>query len=76
MELAANWHRCQNLQKNECILPSAVYKGRDDPVKKVLANRSWDRGLVSSLLSRVTGVRFAERHISSSFLNLMPMARK
>src|SRR6266702_1012465 len=37
MELAAHWHRCQNLPKNECILLSAVYRWRDDPVKKGLA---------------------------------------
>src|SRR6266702_4381810 len=37
MELAAHWHRYQNLPKNECILLSAVYRWRDDPVKKGLA---------------------------------------
>jgi hypothetical protein len=34
MELAAHWHRCQNLQKTSVYFLSAVYRWRDDPVKK------------------------------------------
>src|SRR5947209_5505867 len=44
MALAAHWHRCQNLQKSECLLPSAVYRWRDDPVKTGLANWRTDPG--------------------------------
>jgi hypothetical protein len=32
MELAAHWHRCQNLPKKR-VTTSLLYKERDDPVK-------------------------------------------
>ena len=37
MELAAHWHRCQNLPKKR-VNTSLLYKERDDPVKDGLAN--------------------------------------
>jgi hypothetical protein len=37
MELAAHWHRCQNLPKKR-VTTSRVYRERDDPVKDGLAN--------------------------------------
>ena len=36
MELAAHWHRCQNLPKKR-VNTSLVYRERDDPVKDRLA---------------------------------------
>jgi hypothetical protein len=36
MELAAHWHRCQNLPKKRVTTPR-VYRERDDPVKDGLA---------------------------------------
>ena len=35
MELAAHWHRCQNLPKKR-VTTSRVYRERDDPVKDVM----------------------------------------
>src|SRR5229473_3108174 len=43
MELAAHWHRCQNLPKKR-VNTSLVYRERDDPVKDGLAN--WQGFLV------------------------------
>ena len=60
MELAVSWHRCQNLQK-ELVNTLVVYRYIDEPVKKILANQSWDGGLVSSFPSCVTEFRFVER---------------
>ena len=37
MELAAHWHRCQNLPKKR-VNTSLLYRERDDPVKDGLAN--------------------------------------
>jgi len=37
MELAAHWHRCQNLSKKR-VNTSLLYRERDDPVKDRLAN--------------------------------------
>ena len=37
MELAAHWHRCQNLPKKR-VNTSLLYRERDDPVKERLAN--------------------------------------
>jgi len=36
MELAAHWHRCQNLPKKRVTTPR-VYREREDPVKDGLA---------------------------------------
>jgi hypothetical protein len=33
MELAAHWHRCQNLPKKR-VNTSLLYRERDDPVKE------------------------------------------
>jgi hypothetical protein len=47
MELAAHWHRCQNLPKKR-VTTSLLYKEREDPVKDGLANwqtRSGTRGI-------------------------------
>ncbi len=37
MELAAHWHRCQNLPKKR-VNTSLLYRERDGPVKDGLAN--------------------------------------
>ena len=41
MELAAHWHRCQNLPKKR-VNTLLLYRERDDPVKERLAN--WRTG--------------------------------
>ncbi len=47
MELAAHWHRCQNLPK-ERVNTSLLYRERDDPVKDESANWRTRSGFVLS----------------------------
>jgi hypothetical protein len=54
MELAAHWHRCQNLPKKR-VTTSRVYRERDDPVKDGLANWLTRSGTLGSVEERYTG---------------------
>ncbi len=52
MELAAHWHRCQNLPKKR-VTPSRVYRERADPVKDGLANGRTKSGRSTPYLLRL-----------------------
>ena len=54
MELAAHWHRCQNLPKKR-VNTSLLYRERDDPVKERLANWRTRSGTLGSVEERYTG---------------------
>src|SRR6266516_2674348 len=54
MELAAHWHRCQNLNKKR-VNTSLLYRERDDPVKERLANWRTRSGTLGSVEERYTG---------------------
>src|SRR6266571_6815739 len=54
MELAAHWHRCQNLPKKR-VNTSLLYRERDDPVKDGLANWRTRSGTLGSVEERYTG---------------------
>ena len=54
MELAAHWHRCQNLQKKR-VNTLLLYRERDDPVKERLANWRIRSGTLGSVEERYTG---------------------
>src|SRR6266436_1756916 len=54
MELAAHWHRCQNLPK-ERVNTLLLYRERDDPVKERLANWRIRSGTLGSVEERYTG---------------------
>lgn len=51
MELAAHWHRCQNLLKKR-VNTSLLYQERDDPVKDGLANWRTRSGRLGSVEER------------------------
>ncbi len=54
MELAAHWHRCQNLPKKR-VNTLLLYRERDDPVKERLANWRTRSGTLGSVEERYTG---------------------
>ena len=51
MELAAHWHRCQNLPKKRMNTP-LLYREKDDPVKDGLANGRIRSGTLGSVEER------------------------
>src|SRR6266566_2092462 len=54
MELAAHWHKCQNLPKKR-VNTLLLYRERDDPVKERLANWRTRSGTLGSVEERYTG---------------------
>src|SRR6266581_8905635 len=54
MELAAHWHRYQNLPKKR-VNTLLLYRERDDPVKERLANWRTRSGTLGSVEERYTG---------------------
>src|SRR6266699_827639 len=54
MELAAHWHRCQNLPQKR-VNTLLLYRERDDPVKERLANWRTRSGTLGSVEERYTG---------------------
>jgi len=54
MELAAHWHRCQDLPKKR-VNTLLLYRERDDPVKERLANWRTRSGTPGSVEERYTG---------------------
>src|SRR5437667_8898490 len=54
MELAAHWHRCQNLPKKR-VNTLLLYRERDDPVKERLANWRTRSGTFGLVEERYTG---------------------
>src|SRR5438309_1051134 len=54
MELAAHWHRCQNLPKKR-VTTLLLYRERDDPVKERLANWRTQSRTLGSVEERYTG---------------------
>src|SRR5438132_13750744 len=54
MELAAHWHKCQNLPKKR-VNTLLLYRERDDPVKERLANGRTRSGTLGSVEERYTG---------------------
>ena len=63
MELAAHWHRCQNLPKKR-VNTSLLYRERNDPVKDGLAN--WQGLCVLFLLLLSARLRAFQENMGGS----------